>query len=214
MELRTQICLVRHGETAWNLEKRLQGHLDVPLNATGIKQARATARRLAGTRFAAIYCSDLGRARVTAHEICTELEQAPQDEPDLRERHYGIFQGLTYDEAASRHPDAYARFLARDPAFAFDGGGESLEKFAARVRALFVRLVEAHAGERILLVTHGGVLDIAHRIASDKALDAPRDFTIPNSAVNWIEHEKGQWRLLSWADQSHLDRALDELSNT
>jgi len=209
----TRICLIRHGETDWNAERRLQGHIDVPLNATGLAQARATAANLAEHDFSAVYTSDLRRARQTAAEAARTLDLEPRPEPRLRERHYGNFQGLTYVEAERRYPEGYRRFHERDPAFAFGEDGESLEDFAARIRAALEALVARHAGEQILVVTHGGVLDIAHRLTSGKSLTCARDFTIPNAALNWIEHTGEGWRLLAWAQQGHLAAARDELPN-
>lgn len=215
MEVRrsTRLCLVRHGETAWNAERRLQGHLDVPLNEVGHVQARATAASLAGQCFAACYSSDLRRAQQTAAAAGSALGLDATLEPDLRERHYGCFQGLTYDEASERFPDEYARFDARDPEFAFPGNGESLCDFAARIHRALTRIATRHAGQQTLIVTHGGVLDIVHRLATGKALAAPRDFKIPNAALNWIEFDGESWRLLAWADLRHLESARDELPN-
>lgn len=209
----TRICLVRHGETDWNAERRLQGHIDVPLNTTGLAQARATAANLAGQHFTAVYTSDLQRARQTAAEAAQALALEPRPEPRLRERHYGEFQGLTYGEAQTRYPEDYRRFHERDPEFAFGNDGESLEEFAARIRATLEALAARHAGEQILVVTHGGVLDIAHRLTSGKPLESARDFTIPNAALNWIEYTDEGWRLLAWAQQAHLEAARDELPN-
>ncbi|MCK0506952.1 histidine phosphatase family protein [Aromatoleum anaerobium] len=210
----TRLCLIRHGETAWNAEKRLQGHLDVPLNEIGHVQAEATAASLAGHRFAAFYCSDLRRAQQTAAAAGRTLGFEATLEPELRERHYGVFQGLTYDEARERFPQDFARFHARDPDFAFCGEGESLGAFAARIHRALERIATRHAGRQALVVTHGGVLDIAHRLATGKALDTPRDFTIPNAALNWIEFDGRRWHLLAWAEQAHLAAARDELPNT
>lgn len=209
----TRICLVRHGETDWNVERRLQGHLDVPLNATGLAQAQATAANLAKERFAAIYSSDLRRAFQTATEAGKALGLAPSAEPRLRERRYGAFEGLTYDEARQRHPEDYHRFETRDPSFAFADGGESLEDFATRIRAALEALAALHADARILVVTHGGVLDVAHRLATGKTLESARDFLIPNAALNWIELTPQGWRLLAWACQDHLTASRDELPN-
>lgn len=207
----TRLCLIRHGETDWNAERRLQGHLDIPLNSTGVAQAAAAAATLPKQVFSACYSSDLLRAVHTARAACAVLGLAPRTTAALRERHYGHFQGLTYHEAAQRHADDYARFEARDPDFAF-AGGESLRDFATRIGDCLSEIVARHPGETVLIVTHGGVLDIAHRVATGKPLDAPRDFTIPNAALNWIRHD-GAWSLESWADQRHLQDARDELPN-
>lgn len=208
-----RLCLVRHGETPWNTEHRLQGHLDIPLNDNGMAQAAATSRSLAAHRFAAIYCSDLRRARDTAAPAASLLGCEAQAEPRLRERHYGAFQGLTYAEAEKLHAKDYARFVARDPAFKFPGGGESLADFAARVGEVLGSIARRHLGEQVLVVTHGGVLDIAHRLASGAPLQTRRDFAIPNAALNWIDFDGDAWRLVAWADESHLAGARDELSN-
>lgn len=213
LTLSTRLCLVRHGETAWNADRRLQGHLDVPLNETGHAQAEDTAASLVQHRFAAFYCSDLARARQTAAAVERKLGLAPLLERELRERHYGAFQGLTYEEARARFPDAYARFEQRDPDFAFPDGGESLAGFAARIGATLGRIAARHTGQTVLVMTHGGVLDVAHRLATGKRLDAPRDFTIPNAALNWIEFDGAAWHLIAWADCRHLETARDELPN-
>ncbi len=207
----TRLCLVRHGETAWNAERRIQGQLDVPLSAVGHAQARAAANALAQESICAIHSSDLARALHTAEAAAHLLKLPVRREAGLRERHYGVLQTLTYAEFAERHPQAYARFRAREEDFVLPGGGESLRSFAERVYACVDAIVAAHAGGQVLLLTHGGVLDVLHRRASGCPLSARRDFEIPNAALNWLEVEHGAWRLLSWADRSHLDEALDEL---
>lgn len=209
----TRLCLVRHGETAWNTERRLQGHTDIPLNAHGIAQAHATAASLARERFDAAYSSDLARARQTAEAIAGRCRLTPAFDDRLRERHYGAFQSLTYDEARARYPDAYHRFETRDPHFTLAEGGESLIQFAERVRATLETIAGRHPGGSVLIVTHGGVLDIVHRLATGKHLQAPRDFGIPNAALNWIAWDGRAWSLISWAEQRHLDQSLDELPN-
>ena len=130
--------------------------------------------------------------------------------PGLRERHFGVFQGLTYEEAAARYPADYARHHARDPRFVPDGG-ESLLELAARISTACEAIVRRHAGEAVALFTHGGVLDILHRQAAGKPLTTPRDFAIPNCAISWIEVLNGCWTLLSWAERDHLAGSLDEL---
>lgn len=206
-----RLCLVRHGETAWNAERRIQGQLDVPLSTTGHAQARAAANALAREDFSAIYSSDLARALHTAEASAHLLKLPIRKEVALRERHYGVLQTLTYAEFERRHPNAYARFLAREEAFALPDGGESLRQFADRVNRCLDEIVAAHPDGQVLVVTHGGVLDIVHRRASGQPLSAPRDFEIPNAALNWLEVDRGMWTLLSWAERSHLAEALDEL---
>ncbi|MFN4148070.1 MAG: histidine phosphatase family protein [Rhodocyclaceae bacterium] len=206
----TRLCLIRHGETDWNAGKRIQGQIDIPLSSIGHAQARAVGNALKDEGLAAIYASDLARTRQTAQALA-HLARLPLIlEAGLRERHYGIFQGLTYAECEARHPAAYASHKARDPRFAPEGG-ESLLEFAGRLAQTFDAIVRRHPGENVAIFTHGGVLDIAYRQATGMALTAPRDFAIPNCAINWILVESGCWTLLSWAERRHLDEALDEL---
>lgn len=205
-----RLCLVRHGETDWNAGKRIQGQLDIALSTAGHAQARATANALKDEGFAAIYTSDLTRARQTA-EATAHLARLPITlEPGLRERHFGLFQGLTYEEAEAQYPADYARHKARDPRFT-PAGGESLLDFARRVSAACDAIVRRHPGAAVAIFTHGGVLDILHRQAAGKPLDTPRDFAIPNCGIAWIEVAGGCWTLLSWAERGHLEAARDEL---
>lgn len=210
-KLPTRLCLIRHGETAWNAARRIQGQLDIPLSSIGIAQARALADSLAKRRFDAAYSSDLARAWQTGEIAAQQLGLKLHPRPALRERHYGVFQGLTYDEAAVRHPAAYRRLSARETDFALPGDGESLSDFSARVLRCIDSLLAEHAGGTLLVFTHGGVLDVLYRRATGKTLAAPRDFDIPNTGLNWIEVEAGRWSIRTWADRSHLADALDEL---
>lgn len=207
----TRFCFVRHGETDWNVQRRLQGHIDTPLNQIGLAQAEATAKGLQAHRFDALYCSDLIRTLQTARCAAQLLDLPIHLRSELRERHYGAFQGLTYSEAEHHFPADYARFKAREPAYEIIDDGESLLQHRSRVLACLERIAASHAGQNVLIVTHGGVLDIVYRLATGLDLAAPRDFGIPNAALNWIEHRAGAWQLLQWADQAHLEAALDEL---
>ena len=201
--------MVRHGETDWNVEKRIQGHIDIALNAAGQAQADATAAGLVGHVFHAAYSSDLDRAWQTAQAIGRRQGIEIRRAPGLRERHYGVLQGLTTAEIAVRYPKAYAHYLARTPDHNFRSG-ESLVDFAARIVAAIESLAAEHVGETVLLVSHGGVLDICYRRATGRDLAAPRDFAIPNAALNWFEVGADGWQLLAWADRSHLTRSLEE----
>lgn len=207
----TRICFIRHGETDWNAEKRIQGHVDVPLNETGRAQALATAFGVAHHKFAAIYSSDLKRAWATAQAAGERLGLDVKVACGLRERHYGVFQGLTAAEGAHRHPADHACYAVRDPDHVF-GNGESLRSFAARVVSAVDDLVRRHAGQTLLAVSHGGVLDIIYRKATGRDLSAPRDFKIPNCALNWFEFDNHGWHLRHWADRHHLERVLEQVA--
>lgn len=199
---RTRICIVRHGETDWNAERRIQGQIDIPLNDTGRQQAIAAARGLADEAFAAIYSSDLKRAGDTAAAAAGLLNLPVQFEPGLRERHYGEFQGLTQDEIKARGD--YARYVNRDASFAF-GNGESLSSFAERIKDTVNRLARRHVGQTVLLFAHGGVLDVIYRVATHRPLETRRDFPIPNAALNWLEIGNPDWQLVEWGVQKHLE---------
>jgi len=207
----TKLCLVRHGETAWNAQHRVQGQLDVPLNAIGQAQALAASKVLSLEKFDAIYSSDLARARQTAQPVASFLAKEILLEKDLRERHYGIFERLTYAEVKVRYPEDYARFAAHDPEYAFRTG-ESLKDFSARSIAVVSRLVKEHTGQSILVFTHGGVLDMLYRFISGLPLSAPRDFGIPNAGLNRVQLAPSGWQIRAWADVAHLENALDDLA--
>ncbi len=196
-----RLCVVRHGETAWNAEGRVQGQLDIPLSDAGRAQARNVARALARGRFQAIYSSDLGRVVETARPSAERLGLAPRLEAGLRERHYGVFQGLLYAEAKVKLPEDYRRFRARDPSYDFRGG-ESLADFFARCVGVIGEIAARHAGGEVLVFTHGGVLEMAYRHANGLGLASPRDFEIPNAALNWLEAGAGPWRVLGWAEEA------------
>jgi len=206
----TRLCIVRHGETAWNAEHRVQGQLDVPLNAIGQAQALAAAKVLSREKFDAIYSSDLSRARQTAAPTAAFFSMPIVKEKDLRERHYGIFERLTYAEVKLRYPEDYARFEARDPEYAFRTG-ESLRNFSERSVSIIARIAGSHPDQSILVFTHGGVLDKLYRFITGLPLSAPRDFGIPNAGLNRVEVTRAGWRIRAWADVAHLGRALDDL---
>ncbi len=206
----TILWLVRHGETAWNAEGRVQGQTDVPLNETGFVQARTLAAVLAGERFAAIYSSDLLRVRQTAEPVARKLGLPVQLDPGLRERHYGLFETLTYAEVRERYPEDYARFRMKDPEYDFRGG-EGLRAFFERSMACLMGIAARHAGDDVLIFTHGGVLEMAYRYAHGLGLSSKRDFAIPNAALNRIEIAGDEWTILAWAECAHLEGALDDL---
>jgi len=210
----TRLCLVRHGETSWNRERRLQGQLDTPLNDIGRQQALLVAGRLerlaSEAPFSALYSSDLERTHDTASPIAERLALPIQLTPSLRERHFGQLQGLTPEQASGEYPTLHLAMQQR----VIDndlGGGETLLTLAERLRHFLGHMLERHSGGRVIVVTHGGVLDVLRRLATGTPLAGARDFAIPNAALNWISHDGQQWQLDDWADDRHLPQALDEL---
>ncbi|MFZ5549250.1 MAG: histidine phosphatase family protein [Pseudomonadota bacterium] len=208
----TRILAVRHGETAWNVDTRLQGQIDISLNATGQEQARRLAEALAGEGIEAIVCSDLVRARDTAQAVADRTGLSLATDAGLRERHFGIFQGHTYAEVERLWPEESARWRRREPEFGAEGG-ETLQGFYDRCVATAGRLAAAHPGRTLLLVTHGGVLDCLYRAASRIALNAPRTWELANTGVNRLLFTSEGFTLVGWGDTQHLmdDAALDEL---
>jgi probable phosphoglycerate mutase len=191
------------------VEKRIQGHTDIPLNETGRAQALAMAFNAAHQRFHAIYSSDLLRATETARVLAQREDHQVKLLPQLRERHFGIFQGITADEGAVLHPAAYARYVARDLDYDFETG-ESLRRFADRVADGIDWLVRHHGGQTIAAVSHSGVLDVIYRRATGRPLHTPRDFKIPNCGLNWFHFDGQGWHLEAWGDRHHLHEVLSE----
>lgn len=189
----------------------MQGHLDSPLNAAGIEQAEAVAARLAGEAFAGLYSSDLGRAFDTARRIAARRSHSIVADPRLRERNLGVLQGLTREEARRQIPEVYEGYRSGGPEYVIPSG-ESAAQCAARVLAALAEIGERHAGERAVVVAHGGVLDVLYRTALGLPHEGPRMFTILNASVNVFHYTGGAWRLEVWGDVSHLDeRALDDV---
>ena len=204
-----EILLIRHGETDWNAEKRMQGHLDIALNAAGLAQAAALGRALRNEPLDAIFSSDLQRALQTAQALAAGRDLTIGIDAGLRERCFGVFEGLLYADMATAHPDAYRAWKAREPDARFPPGvnaAETLREFSARVLATINRLAAAHAGihKKIALVTHGGVLECAHRAATGAPLQDARDFDILNASINRLGWTPAGMQVLGWGDVRHL----------
>lgn len=215
MHTATRIVAIRHGETAWNADTRIQGHTDIPLNETGRRQARRLAGAVAHDGLSAVYASDLARAHETAAAIATPLGLPVHSDPGLRERAFGAFEGLTFRQIEQRWPEQAQRWRRRDAEFGPEGG-ERLADFYARCVAAASTIAARHAGETIALVAHGGVLDCLYRAASRVALDAPRTWQLGNATVNRLLHGPQGFMLVGWDDDQHLqgdsddDTALDD----
>lgn len=200
-----ELIVVRHGETDWNRDRRLQGHVDIALNATGVEQAVRLAAALAHEPIDAIHSSDLARALATAEPVAAGLGLPVRRDAGLRERGYGVLEGSTYDEIALHRPDDAERMKRRDASHAMPGG-ESLAAFRERVIVAVTTIARDHAaafgdGSITLVVTHGGVLDMLYREACGLALDAPRPGgSIGNARINRLSFADGRFALRSWAE--------------
>ena len=207
----TRIIAIRHGETAWNVDTRIQGHLDIPLNDTGLWQARQLARALAGEPLSAIYASDLQRAHATAQAVARSTGAPLTTHTGLRERSFGHFQGRTFAEIEAELPEDAHRWRKRDPHYAPEGG-ESLVTLRERIERTVAQLAQQHLGEQVVMVAHGGVLDVLYRLATRQDIQAPRTWQLANAAINRLLWTPDGLSLVGWADTQHLDQqaARDE----
>jgi probable phosphoglycerate mutase len=212
----TRIVLIRHGETAWNAERRLQGHIDIALNDEGERQAAALAGALADERFDAIFASDLKRAHQTAEAVARQHGLAVINDGALRERCYGGFEGLLYAEIEQRFPAEFAAWQARDVDAVMPPGArsaESFRQFYQRAIGAILALAQAHPGKSLALVAHGGVLECAYRAAMGMLLETPRNFPVMNASINRFRVRGGALTLTSWGEVAHLQpKVLDELA--
>ncbi len=200
---RTQVIIVRHGETEWNIRGIRQGHLDSRLTAKGMAQAKALGARLGRERFTALYSSDLGRAVDTAREIADITGHEIIADARLRERHLGIFQGLNGDEISAKYSEERRLMRTEGPGFVIPGGESMVQQVERNIECLN-ELAAKHQGEQIVVVTHGGVVSGFFRHTLEISLEAPRRFEFVNAGINVFVHEDGHWMLLTWGDVSHL----------
>lgn len=197
-----RIILVRHGQTEWNDGSRFQGHLDSPLTQLGILQAEAIGRRIAREAIAAIYSSDLGRARHTAELIAAPTKLPVKIDPRLRERALGVFQGLTREEVANQFPEEMRRYYSRDRNYAVPGGQSAVEHFEIGLTSLD-EIAARHRGESVVAVTHGGLVQGMFRHVTGLGFEAPRRFGIRNAAYNVFLRDERGWSLETWGDIAH-----------
>ncbi|MGS0741306.1 histidine phosphatase family protein [Glaciimonas sp. GG7] len=211
----TEIFLIRHGETDWNKEKRLQGHLDIALNVEGERQAQALSASLAQTPLDAVFSSDLQRARQTAAPLALANSLTLQIDLGLRERCYGVMEGLRRNEIAERFPLAFAALNTREPDVRYPPGiniAETLNEFSVRAIDAVQRILANTRHRRIAIVSHGGVLDCIYRHANKMTVTQTRTFDILNASINRLTWDGVQLRLIAWGDVAHLQgAALDEV---
>ena len=205
----TELILIRHGETDWNRELRFQGQVDIPLNATGHEQARRLAERLAADQFVVdhLVCSDLIRTQQTAQpSLQVLLPQARIEtltDSSLREQNFGVVDGLRVEDVKTDHADAWAQWLRFDADYGMPGG-ETTRQFHTRVMDAVRRIAQQRQGQKVMVVTHGGVLDMIWRTARGIGIDGPRQSDIPNAALNRVRVNGDAVEVLDWADVRHL----------
>lgn len=218
------LWIVRHGETEWNIQGRIQGHGDSPLTATGIAQAQALAQRLAvrhhdaaiaeATKIARVISSDAGRAHHTARILAEGLQLPVATTPSFRERSYGIAEGMTYAEIDTHYPGAFSKVHETDPDYCIPSG-ESRRAFHHRiVNALAAvcahqqTLSEDMVQRPVLIVCHGGLLGAIYRWATNIPITTAASIPIPNTGMNKMKIRAGNVEngadILSWGEVSHL----------
>ncbi|MFZ7127791.1 MAG: histidine phosphatase family protein [Desulfobacterales bacterium] len=206
--MQTRLIVLRHGETVWNAEERFQGHGDSPLTETGRRQAAALGRRVREIGVDVLIASDLGRTRQTAAYISEATGHRIRTDKRLRERNYGVLEGLTLPEIQEGFPTALARLRGDDPEYVIPGGESHRQHYERNVD--FIRSAVAdHPGVRIALVAHGGVLDSLFRFVARLPLNHPRCFTTANASLSVFVYGQfygsRRWVIETWCDIGHLD---------
>lgn len=198
------LTVVRHGETDWNLQERMMGQMDVPLNANGVVQAQRVGKRLADEPVDVIVTSDLSRALETARAIAAHHPQVPVA-PDarFRERLLGAFQGLTRKETAEHFPEVIGQ-VDRDGEHTPIPGGETRAAMRDRIRDGLKCLMEKHEGRRVMLVTHGGVLQRLVEILNEWGCVIDPHTVFPNTCVLTVDLSAVPPQVLVECDASHL----------
>jgi len=203
----TELILIRHGETDWNRELRFQGHIDVPLNDIGHEQARRVGLRLAGETVQHVVSSDLLRTQQTAAPAASHLLLPVTTTVGLREQNFGVAEGLRAGDIQRDHPRAWEQWLEFNENHGMPGG-ESPLQFHSRIIEALRGIVAQHAGQTVLVVTHGGVLDMVWRTANGLSLSGPRQSEIPNAGFNRVRiadpAEPFAIEIVDWADARHL----------
>ncbi|WAV93869.1 histidine phosphatase family protein [Oxalobacter aliiformigenes] len=204
----TDILIIRHGQTAWNTQKRLQGHSDIPLNENGRLQAVTLAEILRDEPLDAIFSSDLQRAYQTAYEIAKIHNLPVHQDRSFRERCYGICEGMKDGEIREAYPESYKAWYAADPDHFFPDGErktESPRQFHHRAVNAIREAATRYPGKKIAIVTHFGVIETAYRTAQNIPLGTHCRMPVLNTSINRFRWTGGTLELLQWGEASHLE---------
>ena len=200
----TEIILIRHGETEWNSQKRMQGHSNSDLSEVGRGQIQALGELMKNVSFDHIYSSDSLRARQTAEAITQYSGHTLQFDQRIREKNLGVFEGLTSTEAKERHPEVYRLFKTAGANYVIDEG-ESTQQLLERALEFSEEIRLRHSQERVVMVTHGGVVRVLMKHALGLSIDAPTRFIIKNTGIFgliWNEN----WLVTQMGGVSHLEK--------
>ncbi len=204
----TDILIIRHGQTAWNTQKRLQGHSDIPLNENGRLQAVTLAKILRDEPLDAIFSSDLQRAYQTAYEIAKIHNLPVHQDRSFRERCYGICEGMKDGEIREAYPESYKAWYAADPDHFFPDGErktESPRQFHHRAVNAIREAATRYPGKKIAIVTHFGVIETAYRTAQNIPLGTHCRMPVLNTSINRFRWTGDTLELLQWGEASHLE---------
>ncbi|MDX8340523.1 histidine phosphatase family protein [Draconibacterium sp. IB214405] len=199
----TEITIIRHGETMWNVQKRIQGQRNSKLSENGITQAELVAEALVRREFDVLVSSDLERAVETAKIINKQLSLPHKYNLNLRERSFGIFEGKNFAEIEEMYPEEFRRYKERNPGFVVPGG-ESIEQMYTRVTSEIEALASKYKDQKVLIVSHGLVLEMMMYRTFNLKLDEPRSFSINNSSISSFYIDKDNWFLKEWGVIEHL----------
>ncbi|MBN1857658.1 histidine phosphatase family protein [Candidatus Bipolaricaulota bacterium] len=198
-----RLLLVRHGETEWNVERRFMGQADSSLTARGERQAAAVGERLSREQVDVVISSDLGRAEATASKICGRCGLAPVLDARLRERHAGVLQGLTTDQAQEQFPDVFTGFRRLGTSFRIPGG-ESVEEVESRIGSFLADMMGREDRETVIAVTHGAILMTILRMVLEIPHHATARVAFGNTCICELRSRDGAWELHRWNDTCHL----------
>lgn len=201
--MKSLVTIIRHGETEWNVAMRLQGNSDSELTRKGISHVELLAKALQSKKYDVLISSDQKRALRTAEIINQYQGLTIVENSAFRERNFGIMEGLTHEEIIHNYPEVYTRYKKRKVQFQIPEG-ESLVQFYQRVTNGLQQMSKTYQGKKILLVTHGGVLDCALRMTLDIPLGTGRRFSIYNTSINTFSVSENQWLLEEWGNIDHL----------
>jgi probable phosphoglycerate mutase len=199
----TEIILIRHGETEWNSQKRMQGHSNSDLSSVGQAQIQALGQWMKNVPFDLIYSSDSLRAKQTAEAITQFSGHELQFDQRLREKNLGVFEGLTSEEARERHPEVFRLFKTAGSKYVIDEG-ESTQQLQDRALEIVNEIRIKHPEERVLLVTHGGFIRVVMKHSLGLSLETPTRFLIRNTGVFRLEWED-KWLVSQMGGVSHLE---------
>ena len=201
---KTEIILIRHGETEWNSQLRMQGHSNSPLSAVGRRQIQALGKWMENVSFDHIYSSDSLRARETAEAITQYSGDTLQFDQRIREKNLGVFEGLTSIEAREQHPEIYRFFKTGGANYVIDEG-ESTQQVLDRALEFIEEIRLRHLEQRVVMVTHGGLVRVLMKHTLGISIDAPTSFLIKNTGIfRLVWNEK--WLVSQMGGVSHLEK--------